>query len=188
MDTVLSIGVGVGLAAACGLRVFVPLLAVSVASLTGHVDLAPGVYWMGTLPALVVFGTATVFEVAAFFVPLVDNLLDTVAAPAAVLAGTLVVASQFGELDPFLRWTLALIAGGGTAGVVNGSTALVRGASTVTTAGLGNPIVAVMELAGAVAMSLLAVLAPFLAFVAVVLVLGWALARLRHGKAGVGSE
>ncbi len=189
METFLSIALGIGLAAACGFRVFVPLLVLSVASVSGHLDLAAGLYWMGTLPALVVFATATLLEVAAYFIPVVDNGLDTISGPAAVLAGTLIAASQFGELDPFLKWSLALIAGGGTAGLLNGTTAVARGASTLTTAGLANPLVALVELGGSLILSLLALLAPLLAFLAVLALAGWGASRLvrrpaRHGGAG----
>jgi hypothetical protein len=183
MDALLSIALGVGLSAACGFRIFVPLLIVSVASFTGHLDLAGGFNWMGSLPALVVFGTATLFEVVGYYIPWVDNILDTLSGPAAVVAGTMVAASQFGEFDPLLMWSLALIAGGGTAGLLSGTTAVVRGASTVTTAGLGNPIIATVELVGSVFMSLLALVAPLLALLVVLVAIGWLANRLVRRRA-----
>src|SRR5262249_55839922 len=111
IETALSILVGVGLSAACGFRVFVPLLVLSIASITGHATLSSGFSWIGSYPALVAFTIATGLEVAAYYVPWLDNLLDTVATPAAVIAGTIVTASMVSHLDPFLRWTLAVIAG-----------------------------------------------------------------------------
>lgn len=169
METALSICLGIGLSAASGFRVFVPLLIMSIASLSGHLALAHGFQWIGTYPALIAFGVATCLEVAAYYVPFIGHLLDVLATPSAVIAGIVITASVTTELSPLMKWGLAIIAGGGAAGMVQGSTVLARGASTVTTAGLGNPVVATLELAGAVAVSILAFVAPF---VVVVLLVG----------------
>ncbi len=139
-EVILSIFVGLGLAAACGFRIFVPLLVLSIAALSGHVNLGQSFQWIGTYPALIAFGVATVLEVLGYYIPWVDHLLDTVATPAAVVAGIVVSASVMGNLDPFLRWTLAVIAGGTLAGVVQGGSVLTRAVSTGTTGGLGNPL------------------------------------------------
>jgi hypothetical protein len=163
MDTLLAVSLGIGLSAACGFRVFVPLLVMSVASISGHLTLAHGFEWIGSYPALVTFSAATCAEVAGYYIPWVDHLLDTVATPAAIVAGTVTTAAMVGDMSPFLKWTLAAIAGGGVAGVVQGTTVLVRGASTLTTGGLGNPLFATVELGGALFTSFLALLAPLLA-------------------------
>src|SRR5437867_4276732 len=133
METFLSVCAGIGLAAACGFRVFVPLLVVSIASLTGHLHLSAHFQWLGSYPALLAFAVATMLEIGGYFVPWLDHLLDTIATPAAVVAGTIVSASMFTDMSPFLRWTLALIAGGGIAGLVQGSTVATRAISTATT-------------------------------------------------------
>ena len=159
---------GIGLSAACGFRVFVPMLVVSVASHGGYLDLAPGFEWIGTYPAMGAFAVATVLEIGAYYLPWLDNLLDTVATPAAVIAGTVLTASVIGDVSPFLRWSLALIAGGGVAATVQASTVAVRGVSTATTGGLLNPVASTGELAGSLATSLLAVVAPVLAVVLIV--------------------
>src|SRR6266478_8524849 len=132
METLLSICVGIGLSAACGFRVFVPLLVMSIAALCGHLTLAHGFEWIGTYPAVVAFAVATCLEIAGYYIPWVDHLLDTIATPAALVAGTLVTASAVTDISPFLKWTLAVIAGGGSAGLVQGATVIMRGASTVT--------------------------------------------------------
>jgi hypothetical protein len=146
MQELLSICVGIGLAAACGFRVFVPLLIVSVAANTGHLSLAQSFQWMGTPVALITFSVATALEVGGYYVPWIDNLLDSLATPAAVVAGTVVSASVFTDMSPFLKWTLAAIAGGGTAGVIQTGTVLTRAASTATTGGVANALVATGEL------------------------------------------
>ncbi|HXV60721.1 MAG TPA: DUF4126 domain-containing protein [Vicinamibacteria bacterium] len=167
MEHFLSVSLGLGLAAACGFRVFVPLLIMSAASYTGHLGLSEGFEWVGSFPALVAFGTATVVEVLAYYVPWVDNLLDTLAGPAAVVAGAVVTASAMTDVDPLVKWTLAVIGGGGLAGLVKGATTVARGASTAATGGLANPILATMELGTSFVLALVAVALPLLALVLV---------------------
>ena len=180
METLLSLSLGLGLAAACGFRVFVPLLALSLASSTGHVALSGSFEWIGETPALIAFGAATVLEIAAYYVPWVDNLLDGVASPAAVVAGVLVTASVVTDVDPLLRWTLAVIAGGGVAGIVQGLTTGTRGASVLSTAGLGNPVVSTLELGGSVIMTLLAIFLPVGVVLVLVGALLWVMTRRRR--------
>lgn len=163
METALSICVGIGLSAACGFRVFVPLLVMSIASLSGHLTLAHGFEWIATYPALISLSVATCLEIAGYYIPWVDHLLDTMATPASIVAGTIVTASAVGDMSPFLKWTLAVIAGGGAAGLVQGATVMTRAASTATTGGLANPIVSTLELGGATITSILAVVTPVLA-------------------------
>jgi len=170
METVLSIGLGIGLSAACGFRVFVPLLVMSIASLAGHLTLAPGFQWIGSYPALITFSVATALEIAGYYIPWVDHALDTIATPAAIIAGTVVTASIVTGMSPMLKWTLAIIAGGGAAGLVQGTTVVTRAASTATTGGLANPLFATIELGGAAATSVAAIFAPALVAVLVVLV------------------
>lgn len=160
MEPLLSICVGIGLAAACGFRVFVPLLVMSIASLSGHLTLGPGFQWIGTYPGLIAFSVATILEIAGYYVPWVDHMLDTVATPAAVVAGTVVAASMMGDLSPFLRWTLAVIAGGGAAGLVQSGTVLTRALSTTSSGGLANPLVATGELGFSLLTSILALIKP----------------------------
>lgn len=171
METILSICVGIGLSAACGFRVFVPLLVMSIASLSGHMTLAHGFQWIGTYPALVSLSVATSLEIAGYYVPWLDHLLDTLATPASVVAGTIVTASAVGDMSPFLKWTLAVIAGGGAAGLVQGATVMTRAVSTATTGGLANPVVSTFELGGAVLTSVLAVVAPVLAVLLLVTIM-----------------
>ena len=172
VDTVLSILIGLGLAAACGFRVFVPLLIMSLASRAGmgqHLALSPGFAWIGSTPALIAFSAATILEIAGYYIPWVDNLLDTIATPAAIVAGILVTASTMTmDVSPFLKWTLAVVAGGGTTAVFQGITAMTRHVSSFTTGGLGNPVLATAEAGGSAMLSVLAITGPVLAFLLVV--------------------
>jgi hypothetical protein len=178
MEIALTVLIGIGLAAACGFRVFVPFLVVSIAHATGHLELAEGFEWVGTNPAIIAFAIATLLEILAYYIPWLDNLLDTIATPAAVVAGTVIAASVVTDVSPFLRWTLAIIAGGGTAAAVQAATVAVRGTSSVTTGGVANPVVSTGELGGSAVVATLAVVLP-IAAVALVLILGAFLVRLR---------
>jgi uncharacterized protein DUF4126 len=163
-----SVAVGIGLAAACGFRVFVPLLAVSAAAWSGYLVLHHGFEWMGSGAALLAFAVATALEVAAYKVPWLDNALDSLATPAALVAGMVAAASVVTDLPPLVRWTVVLIGGGGAAGVVQGATVLARLKSSAITGGLGNPILSLVELGMAVFTSALALLVPILALLFVV--------------------
>jgi hypothetical protein len=191
METMLSICLGIGLSAACGFRVFVPMLVMSVAALSGHLTLASSFQWVGTYPALIVFAVATAVEIAGYYIPWVDHALDTIATPAAIVAGTVVTASIVTGMSPVLKWTLAIIAGGGAAGLVQGATVMTRAASGATTGGLANPLVATLELGGALASSLAAILAPIAFLVFLVLCfafVGRKLYRWRKGQVRVGGS
>jgi hypothetical protein len=168
METFLSICLGLGLAASCGFRVFVPLLVMSVAAQADMLQLSGSFEWIGSLPALIILAVATGLEIAAYYVPWLDNLLDTIAGPAAVVAGVIVTASTVTGIDPVLKWSLAVIAGGGAAATVQGITTLARGASTLTTAGFGNFAVSTAEAGGSVFLSVLALFMPVLALLLLV--------------------
>lgn len=160
----MSVAIGLGLAAAAGFRVFVPLLALGVASRQGWLSLAPGFEWVASTPALVAFGTATVVEVLAYHVPFLDHLLDVIATPSAVVAGTLASAAVLTDLPPVVKWSVAVLAGGGAAGLVQTATVLARVGSTTFTGGLGNVLFATFELFGAVGTVVIAIALPLLAF------------------------
>ena len=169
MELALSIALGIGLSAACGFRVFIPFTIMSIAALSGYLHLSPDFAWIGTYPALLAFCTATVLEIMAYYVPWLDHLLDTLAAPAAVVAGAIATASVVTGMSPMLQWSTAIIAGGGVAAVFQASTTVLRGVSTLTTGGLGNFFVATLELIGSIALSLLALALPWLALLLLLL-------------------
>ncbi len=168
MDTLLGIAIGIGLSAASGFRVFVPLLVINLAAATGHLHLSPGCAWLGTQPATVAFATATMVEALAYYLPGLDHALDVLATPAAIVAGTVLTASMITGLSPFLHWTLSLIAGGAVAGLFQASTVALRAMSFGSTAGLGNPFVSSLEIGGAIVLALLAILVPLLCLALVV--------------------
>lgn len=184
METALGALLGIGLAAACGFRIFVPFLVLSAAAQSGHVPLADGFEWIGTPVALVAFAIATALEIGAYFVPWIDNLLDAITTPVTVAAGVLATAAVMTDLPPVLKWTVALIAGGGVAGAVQGGSVLTRAASTVTTGGLGNFVVSGLELLGAVVASVASVLMPALGGLLALAVALVALRMLLRKRAG----
>lgn len=187
VSALLSVAVGLGLAAACGFRVFVPLLVASVAGYTGRLPLAGGFEWVGSLPALVAFATATALEIGAYYVPWLDHALDAVATPAALVAGVLASAAVITDLPPLLKWGAALVGGGGVAGLIQGTSVLFRLKSTTLTGGVANPVVATAELIGATGTALLAIFLPLLCLAAVIglIVLAFrATGRLLFGRRG----
>jgi hypothetical protein len=183
METLLSICIGIGLSAACGFRIFVPPLVMSVASLFGHLSLSPNFAWMGSYPALIAFAVATCIEIVAYYIPWVDNLLDTVATPLAIAAGTVVTASLIPDTDPMLQWSVALIAGGGAAGTIQAFTGIGRLASTLMTGGLGNGLLSTLESGGSIILSGLAIAVPVVAVCVVAVLLVFTLSQLGRSLA-----
>ena len=167
----ISAFIGIGLAAATGFRIFLPMFAVSLASYMGWIPQNENFQWLSGLPTLIATGIAMIVEILAYYIPFVDHLLDTISIPLATVAGSVMFASQFTELGTFPQWALALIAGGGTAAAISSGFAGTRAASTATTGGFGNSVVATTETAGAGLMSFLALAAPVIAFVVAVLLL-----------------
>jgi len=160
MEIIIALCLGITLSAACGFRVFLPPLVVSLAAMYGHIPLSSGFEWLGSTEAAIAFAIATVFEILAYYIPVIDNLLDTVQIPIAVAIGTILTAATLGHTDPVMQWTLAAIAGGGTAGLTGTLASLTRLASTGITGGLGNFIVATLELVGSISLSVLGLTFP----------------------------
>jgi hypothetical protein len=173
----LSVALGIGLSAAVGFRVFLPLLLMSVAAYTGHLTLSSSFMWLGTAPAMLMLGVAAVAEILAYYIPGLDNLLDALATPVALVAGAVVSAAVITDVPPLVKWATAIIAGSGAAGITQSLTSVMRAKSTALTAGVANPVIATGELGGSLLFSLLALFAP-LAALALVIAFGWFAVRL----------
>lgn len=170
-ETIISIFLGIGLAASVGFRVFLPLFALSLASYFGVWELNDNWQWIGSLAAVITLGVATIIEIFAYFIPWVDNVLDSFAVPLAAIAGTAVMVSTVADLDPVITWSLAIIAGGGTATAIKGAGATSRLASTATTGGLANPVISTVETGTALVVTAASIFAPLLAVVLVIIIL-----------------
>ena len=179
-DLALSIALGVALAAATGFRVFLPMLIASGAAYTGHLHLDDSFAWLGSSSALIMLSVAALVEVLAYYIPVIDNLLDVVSAPAAFIAGTILSAAVMTDMPPMVKWTAAVIAGGGVAGLTRGLTGVLRAHSTVLTGGLGNFVISTAELGCAVLISFLALAAPIAAIALVALFLYVTMRLLRR--------
>jgi hypothetical protein len=173
LESLTSVALGIGLAAATGFRLFLPLLLAGLAARTGFIPLSDGFSWLASTPALLMLGTAAVFETLAYYIPGIDHLLDLVAGPLALAAGVIASASVMTDLDPALMWPIAIIAGGGIAGVTKGSSALVRAKTGLATAGLGNPVVSTFETFSAFMLSVIAIALPIVAVITVIALLVW---------------
>ena len=185
--TFAGVALGIGLAAATGFRVFLPLLVAGLAAHFGHLPLSEHFEWLGSTPALVMLGTAAAAEVLAYYVPGVDHALDVIASPAALIAGIVASAAVMTDLPPGILWPVAIIGGGGIATLTKGGTALVRAKSGLMTGGLANPVVSTAETVGATGLALFAIVLPVLALVLVVILLVWAWRKARRvlGRKGV---
>jgi len=177
-EHLLMIIVGIGLAATCGFRVFVPPLVLALAAHTGHITLPESMEWMASTPAIALFATAAVLEIGSYYIPWLDNLLDTIATPAAAIGGILLSAGMMGDVSPILKWSVGIIAGGGLATTVQLSTVALRGLSTGTTGGAGNPVVSTGEVAAASTFSLLMIIVPLVGIVLLVTFIIWGLFKL----------
>ena len=149
IESLVSIALGLGLAAATGFRIFVPLLIAGLAARSGYLPLGDGFQWLASTPALVMLVTAAVAETLAYYIPGVDHVLDVIASPATLAAGVVASAAVMVDIPPAVMWPLAIIAGGGAAGLTKGSTALLRAKSGAMTGGLANPVVPTVETLGA---------------------------------------
>lgn len=170
MEILLSICIGIGLSAACGFRIFVPLLVVSIAMRAGYCKVSEGFAWLANDAALITFAVATILEILAYYIPWLDNLLDTIAMPVAVVAGVIIMASSLGNLSPYLKWTLSLIAGGGAACSIQFLTSRARVLSTGLTGGITNPILSTAELLTSLILSILSIILPLLAIFFIVII------------------
>ena len=183
METILGLCIGIGLSAACGFRVFVPLLVMSLASIMGWFEPMKGFEWLAMPAVCIALGFATLCEITAYYIPWVDNALDTIATPAAMAAGTLTtMAVSSGEMSQFASWAAAIIVGGGTATAVQMSTVAVRGLSTATTGGIANPVVSTGEWISAFLLSILSLIVPVLVVIVVLIMAVWGVRWVRRKK------
>lgn len=178
LNTLIEVLLGISLSVAAGFRVFVPLLVLSGASVLAHLNLPTDFDWLETPQALAVFAIACSLEIVGYYIPWLDHLLDLVSTPAAIIAGTVVAASLTPDINPIAQWTLAIVAGGGAAGLTKGVMNLLRLTSTAASGGLTNPILATVELVLAIALSVLAITVPLVAGVVVLVLLVVAVQRI----------
>lgn len=175
----LSMALGIGLAAATGFRVFLPLLIAAIAARAGWMPMNESFVWLQSTAVLITLGTAAVLEAVAYLVPGVDHVLDMLAAPLTFIAGAIASAAAMVDVPPTVLWPVAIIAGGGVAGLTKGGTALLRAKTGALTAGLGNPLVSTSETIGATLLAVLAIALPFVCLLLVVALLLWAVRRVR---------
>jgi uncharacterized membrane protein len=175
VNTLVSLLLGISLSAACGLRLFLPFLVVSATAVIGHLSLPSDISWLSSDQALIMLAIASVIEILAYYIPFVDNLLDPIALPLATMAGTLVTASTLPEMNSLVQWTLAAIVGGGSAGLIKGTTSLSRIGSTLLSGGWANFLLSTAEWVGATLLTFLALTLPIGAGIVALIILGVAL-------------
>lgn len=171
IETISAVALGIGLSASTGFRVFIPLLVAGIASHFGLLPLGESFEWMGSVPALISFGVAAVAEVLAYYIPFVDNLLDHIATPLSIGAGTLLMTSVFPADNEWIRWIMGFVVGGGAAATIQSGSAVTRLLSTSFTAGTGNPVVSTGEGVAATGFSVMSLFTPILVAVLLIIVM-----------------
>ncbi len=179
----IHLSMGIGLAACAGLRAFLPLLVVALAGKLELLTLSDSFAWLASWPAMIVFGAAVLAEVLSDKVPIVDNFLDSLQIFVKPIAGALVAATVVEDWAPLYVSVVAIIGGGSVAGLVHVVKAKVRLASSVTTAGLGNPLLSVSEDFGALVGSVASIVVPQLVIAMLLTgaVVAWLIFRRSRG-------
>jgi len=179
-ELITAVAIGIGLAASAGFRVFVPMLVAAIAAKAGVMPLNESFQWLASWTSIAILGTATVVEIMAYYIPVVDNLLDTIATPLAVVAGTLLLTSVLPIDSELMKWITGAAVGGGSAAVVQAGSALTRLTSTKLTAGVGNPVVATVENVAATGTSILSLVIPFFIVAIFLLLVIFIFSRVRR--------
>ena len=173
--TILAALMGLSLASASGFRVFLPPFLLSIAVRTDtlvNLDLSDTSFAIfDSNAAVLILGIACLAEFAAYYVPWLDNLLDTIATPAAVLSGVGMSSMVLVGTDPIMQWSFAIIAGGGSAGIIQLTTVAIRGLSSTLTLGFGNSFVASGENIASVVLTIAALLAPLIAAIFAIIII-----------------
>lgn len=178
VQAVAATALGIALAACCGFRVFLPMLVAGLVSRFQLFHFSESFQWLATTPALICLGAATLLEIAAYYVPFIDNLLDTIAAPSAAIAGTLLATSVIPVDNEWMKWVIGIVAGGGGASLVSAGTGLLRLLSSKTTLGTGNAVVATGENTAALGGALLSFLVPVVMAILFLLLFIWVIKKL----------
>lgn len=170
-ETISAITLGIGLSASTGFRVFIPLLVASIAAYFDILPLGESFEWLGSLPALICFAIAAIVEVLAYYIPFVDNLLDSIATPLSIVAGTLLMTSVFPSDNEWMKWIMGFVVGGGAAVTVQSGTALARLASSQFTAGTANPVFSTTEGVASIGVAIMSLITPILIGILVIIFL-----------------
>lgn len=178
VQTITATALGIALAACCGFRVFVPMLVAGLASKFQLFQFSDSFNWLAGTPALIALGAATIAEIAAYYVPFIDNVLDTLSAPLAAIAGTLLATSVIPIDNEWMKWIIGIVAGGGSAGLISSGTGLLRLFSSKTTLGTGNAVVSTGENTAAIGGSILAFVIPGIMALLVILFIFWIVKKI----------
>jgi hypothetical protein len=156
-----ALAMAIALAAAAGLRAWLPLFAAGGLARLGVFELGPSFQFLTSDKALLLFGVATAIELVGDKIPAVDHALDVIGTPLRPLAGALLAAGVIGTVaDPLVSAVLGIAIGAPTALVPHVAKAALRATSTAATGGLANPALSFVEDAVSVVLLILAVLVP----------------------------
>ena len=192
MELFLAFSLGLGLAAASGFRVFLPPFLYGLAIRFDYTPLDIPVQgaseWMSSDVGLILLGSAMVLEILAYYIPWLDNLMDTIASPAAMISGIVMLSSTLVETDPFVQWSLSIIIGGGVSGTIQIGTVSIRALSTMTTGGIANPLISTVEAGACAVCTILAILLPLLALIFSLIALIFSVKYILNRKQNLANE
>lgn len=182
----LSLIMGICLIAASGFRLFVPFFVLSLASITGLFIPGESLEWIATYPALISFGAASLIEICGYYSPWIDNMLDLITTPFSIFIGIFLMSLVLTDFNPFLKWVLIIIFGGGIALNVQLLTVKARALSFVFKSGRGNFIVSTVENISSIIISILAILIPVVSLLVMTLIIIWIYVKIVKEKKETG--
>jgi len=177
----LSLSMAFGLSTSAGLNAYIPLLTIALVDrLTdGLIDLQGPWVWLSNWWTIGVLAVLLVIEVLADKIPAVDTANDVVQTVIRPAAGAILFAASTRAIG--LHPVLAAICGVILAGGVHAVKAGGRPVVTATTGGVGNPILSTLEDILSAVTSFIAVVAPYLVGIFILLVASqiawWAIKR-----------
>lgn len=167
---------GICLSAACGFRIFIPFLILSIFSYTGNIELNEGALWISTIPALIIFSSLTVLEIIGYYIPWIDNMLDLISTPLSIIAGIIILSSLLIDVNPAIKWIFSILFGGVISFNVQLMTVKARALTSVFESGFGNSVFSTIELIAALLISVLAIFQPVISL-AILLLLTYLIFR-----------
>ncbi|MGW5109188.1 DUF4126 domain-containing protein [Nocardia sp. NPDC004123] len=159
-----------GLSGAAGLNAWLPLLVVGVADRAGWIDLGSSYGWLSSTPALIGIAVLLVLDLVGDKIPALDSVLHGVGTLVAPVSGAILFTAET-SLSSHLPLAVAAVLGAVTAGSVHAGRTVARPLVTGTTVGVGNPVVSTAEDGVSLALTILALAVPVVAFIVLLIVL-----------------
>jgi Domain of unknown function (DUF4126) len=160
-----AISTAFGLSGAAGLNAWIPLFATGLLERTGAIDVAHPYDKLGSTAVLIVLGVLMLVDLVGDKIPVVDSVLHAAGTVVHPGAGAILFAGEAGLKD--VPDIVSLASGALISGSLHATRASARPVVIGSTAGMGNPVVPLVEDAASIALVVLAVVVPILALLIV---------------------